>query len=51
MNPVIKALKQLGGSETTEEINNKAAEIAKNSYGIYEKTGSVPGIYLLLHQN
>jgi len=29
MNPVIKALKSLGGSGTNEEINNKVAEIAK----------------------
>lgn len=29
MNPVIKALKNLGGSGTIEEINNKVAEIAK----------------------
>ena len=28
MNPVIQALKQLGGSGTNEEINNKVAEIA-----------------------
>lgn len=28
MNPVIQALKQLGGSGTIEEINNKATEIA-----------------------
>ena len=28
MNPVIQALKALGGSGTIEEINNKAAEIA-----------------------
>jgi len=28
MNPVIKALKQLGGSGTIEEINTKATEIA-----------------------
>jgi restriction system protein len=28
MNPVIQALKQLGGSGTVEEINNKVAEIA-----------------------
>jgi restriction system protein len=27
MNPVIQALKQLGGSGTVEEINNKVAEI------------------------
>jgi len=31
MNPVIKALKNLGGSGTNEEINNKVAEIAKIS--------------------
>ena len=29
MNPVLQALKQLGGSGTNEEINNKVAEIAK----------------------
>jgi len=29
MNPVIQALKQLGGSGTNEEINNKVAEIAR----------------------
>jgi len=29
MNPVIQALKSLGGSGTNEEINNKVAEIAK----------------------
>ena len=29
MNPVIKALKNLGGSGTIEEINNKVAEIVK----------------------
>ena len=29
MKPVIQALKQLGGSGTIEEINNKATEIAK----------------------
>ncbi|MDQ3006683.1 MAG: restriction endonuclease [Chloroflexota bacterium] len=29
MNPVIEALKSLGGSGTNEEINNKVAEIAK----------------------
>lgn len=29
MNPVIKALKALGGSGTNEEINNKVAEITK----------------------
>lgn len=29
MNPVIKALKSLGGSGTNEEINSKVAEIAK----------------------
>jgi len=29
MNPVIQALKNLGGSGTNEEINNKVAEIAK----------------------
>jgi len=29
MNPVIQALKQLGGSGTIEEINNKVIEIAK----------------------
>lgn len=29
MNPVIQALKQLGGSGTNEEINTKVAEIAK----------------------
>lgn len=28
MNPVIQALKQLGGSGTIKEINNKACEIA-----------------------
>ena len=27
MNPLIKALKNLGGSGTNEEINNKVAEI------------------------
>ncbi|MDM8520410.1 restriction endonuclease [Anaerolineales bacterium HSG6] len=31
MNPVIQALKMLGGSGTIEEINNKATEIAKVS--------------------
>lgn len=31
MNPVIQALKQLGGSGTIEEINNTATEIAKLS--------------------
>lgn len=31
MNPVIEALKQLGGSGTVEEINNKVTEIAKLS--------------------
>jgi restriction system protein len=31
MNPVIQALKQLGGSGTIEEINNTVAEIAKLS--------------------
>ena len=29
MNPVIQALKSLGGSGTNEEISNKVAEIAK----------------------
>ena len=29
MNPVIQALKSLGGSGTNEEINNKVAEIVK----------------------
>lgn len=29
MNPVLQALKQLGGSGTNEEINNKVAEIAR----------------------
>ena len=29
MNPVIQALKNLGGSGTNEEVNNKVAEIAK----------------------
>lgn len=29
MNPVIQALKQLGGSGTNEEINNKVAELIK----------------------
>jgi len=29
MNPVIRALKNLGGSGTNEEINNKVAELAK----------------------
>ena len=29
MNPVMRALKQLGGSGTIEEINSTAAEIAK----------------------
>ncbi|MBV5343831.1 winged helix-turn-helix domain-containing protein, partial [bacterium] len=29
MNPVIQALKILGGSGTIEEINNKVAEVAK----------------------
>jgi restriction system protein len=29
MNPVIRALKSLGGSGTNEEINNKVAELAK----------------------
>ena len=29
MNPVIEALKRLGGSGTIEEINNTATEIAK----------------------
>ena len=28
MNPVLQALKNLGGSGTIEEINNKASEIA-----------------------
>jgi restriction system protein len=28
-NPVIQALKSLGGSGTNEEINNKVAELAK----------------------
>jgi restriction system protein len=28
MNPVIEALKELGGSGTVEEINNKAIELA-----------------------
>ena len=28
MNPVIQALKELGGSGTIEEIDNKASEIA-----------------------
>jgi restriction system protein len=29
MNPVIQALKSLGGSGTIEEINSKVAELAK----------------------
>jgi restriction system protein len=29
MNPVIQALKQLGGSGTIEEINSKVIEIAR----------------------
>lgn len=31
MNPVIQALKELGGSGTIEEINAKSAEIARLS--------------------
>jgi len=36
MNPVIKALKSLGGSGTNEEINSKVAEIAKIPSGQLE---------------
>ena len=40
MNPLIKALKELGGSGTIEEINAKTTEIAGLSDGFVKEAGS-----------